>query len=124
MTISSGRSVRATLGRVTVTVSLLGALVGACAGGPAATPVPRDPNAVTIDNGSGLALAISYEYPDGRTEPVVDVGPGETAVVASIFEGREGLCRVGRLVALDASGSEIAELYNVCRSRLWTIAAP
>jgi hypothetical protein len=123
MTISNADPMRPTFTRVAA-ASIAAVILSACAGGPAVTPVPRDPDAVTIDNGSGLALAIRYEYPDGRTEPVVDVDPGEIAVVGSIFEGREGLCRVGRLVASDAGGTEIAELYNVCRSRLWTIEAP
>jgi hypothetical protein len=103
---------------------LLVAMLVGCASQPAATPIPRDPNAVTIDNQTGRALDIAYEYPDGTTEPVVEVGPGETRVVTSIFDGREGLCRVGRLIAWDAEGSEVAELYNVCRSRLWTVEAP
>jgi hypothetical protein len=124
MAISIVTPARRSFVRIVAAVPLAGAIVSSCAGAPAATPVARDPDAVTIDNGSGLGLAIEYEYPDGATEPVVDVEPGETAVVRSIFEGREGLCRVGRLVASDAEGREVAELYNVCRSRLWTIEAP
>ncbi len=95
-----------------------------CASGAATTPIPRDPEAVTIDNQSGRALGIAYEAPDGTTEPVVELGVGESVVVRSLFDGREGLCRVGRLVASDPAGKEVAELYNVCRSRLWTVEAP
>ena len=99
-------------------------IVAACASGTSVSPIPRDPDAVTIDNQSGLSLGIAYEAPDGTTEPVIEVGVDESVVVRSLFDGREGLCRVGRLVASDPAGQEIAELYNVCRSRLWTVEAP
>ena len=91
------------------------------------TPLPSgDPaNGVTIINGIGSAtVTIVYERPDGGTEKLADLGPGQQAVVDTIFAEREGLCRTGRLVALTAEGAELDELYLVCRGRSWTVEAP
>lgn len=94
---------------------------------PAVTPLPSgDPaNGVTISNGIDSAtVTIVYERPDGGIEKLVDLPPGQHAVIDSIFAEREGLCRTGRLVALTAEGAEIDELYLVCRGRSWTVEAP
>lgn len=93
---------------------------------PAAALPSGDPaNGVTITNGIDSAtVTIVYERPDGGTEKFADLGPGQHAVVDSIFAKRDGLCRTGRLVALTAEGAEIDELYLVCRGRSWTVEAP
>ena len=80
---------------------------------------------MTISNGIDSAtVTIVYERPDGTTEKLVDLPPGQHAVVDSIFAEREGLCRTGRLVALTAEGAELDELYLVCRGRSWTVETP
>ncbi len=93
---------------------------------PAAVLPTGDPaNGVTITNGvDSSSVTIVYERPDGGTEKLTDLGPGQHAVIDSIFAGRDGLCRTGRLVALAADGAEIDELYLVCRDRTWTVQAP
>ena len=94
---------------------------------PAVAPLPSgDPaNGVSISNGSDSAtVTVVYERPDGGTEKLVDLLPGQHAVIDSIFAEREGLCRTGRLVALTAEGAELDELYLVCRGRSWTVEAP
>ncbi len=94
---------------------------------PPAAPLPSgDPaNGVTISNGIDSAtVTIVYERPDGGTEKLTDLPPGQHAVVDSIFVERDGLCRTGRLVALTAEGAEIDELYLVCRGRSWTVQLP
>ncbi len=94
---------------------------------PTLAPLPSgDPaNGVTISNGIDSAtVTIVYERPDGTTEKLVDLPPGQHAVVDSIFAEREGLCRTGRLVALAAEGAELDELYLVCRGRSWTVQTP
>lgn len=94
---------------------------------PPVAPLPSgDPtNGVTISNGTDSAtVTIVYERPDGGTEKLTDLPPGQHAVVDSIFVERDGLCRTGRLVALTAEGAEIDELYLVCRGRSWTVQAP
>ena len=93
---------------------------------PAAVMPSGDPaNGVTISNGIDSAtVTIVYERPDGGTEKLVDLGPGQHAVIDTIFAEREGLCRTGRLVALNADGAELDELYLVCRGRSWTVTLP
>ena len=94
---------------------------------PRAVPLPSgDPaNGVTISNGIDSAtVTIVYERPDGGTEELTRLPPGQHAVVDSIFVERDGLCRTGRLVALTAEGAEIDELYLVCRGRSWTVELP
>jgi len=68
--------------------------------------------------------AIHDRVAPGSTEKLADLGPGQHAVIDSIFAEREGLCRTGRLVALLADGAEIDELYLVCRGRSWTVRLP
>jgi hypothetical protein len=94
---------------------------------PTLAPLPSgDPaNGVTISNGiDTTTVTIVYERPDGTTEKLVDLPPGQDAVIDSIFAEREGLCRTGRLVALTAEGAELDELYLVCRGRTWTVQTP
>jgi hypothetical protein len=94
---------------------------------PTIVPLPSgDPaNGVTISNDIDSAtVTIVYERPDGTTEKLADLPPGQHAVVDSIFAEREGLCRTGRLVALTAEGAELDELYLVCRGRSWTVRTP
>jgi len=94
---------------------------------PTMAPLPSgDPaNGVTITNSIDSAtVTIVYERPDGGIEKLVDLPPGQHAVIDSIFAEREGLCRTGRLVALTAEGAELDELYLVCRGRSWTVEAP
>ena len=94
---------------------------------PTLAPLPSgDPaNGVTISNGIDSAtVTIVYESPDGGIEKLMDLPPGQHAVVDSIFAEREGLCRTGRLVALTAEGAELDELYLVCRGRSWTVQLP
>lgn len=90
---------------------------------PAAVMPSGDPaNGVTITNGIDAAtVTIVYERPDEGTEKLVDLGPNQHAVIDTIFAGRDGLCRTGRLVALAADGAELDELYLVCRGRSWTV---
>jgi hypothetical protein len=93
---------------------------------PSAAPLPSgDPtNGVTITNATDSGtFTIVYEAPDGTIERLVDLPPAQHAVIDSIFAEREGLCRTGRLVAL-FDGTEIDELYLVCRGRTWTIQKP
>ena len=111
---------------VTMLVAVL-VWAGLGRGSPPAPALPSgDPaSGVTITNGIDSAtVTIVYERPDGGTEKLADHGPGQHAVGDSIFAGREGLCRTGRLVALTAAGAEIDELYLVCRGRSWTVEAP
>lgn len=94
---------------------------------PTLAPLPSgDPvNGVTITNAIDSAtVTIVYESPDGGTEKLAELPPGQHAVIDSIFAEREGLCRTGRLVALTAEGAELDELYLVCRGRSWTVEAP
>ena len=94
---------------------------------PPLAPLPSgDPvNGVTISNGiDSTTVTIVYERPDGGTEHLVDLPSGRHAVIDSIFAERDGLCRTGRLVALAADGSELDELYLVCRGRSWTVEGP
>ena len=79
---------------------------------------------MTIDNPTGMTVKIVYEAPNGGTEPLAELAPGGHIVIDSIFAERDGLCRTGRLVALDANGAELDELYLVCRDRTWLIEAP
>jgi len=91
---------------------------------PAVAPLPSgDPaNGVTITNAiDSSTVTIVYERPDGGTERLTDLPPGRNAVIDSIFEERDGLCRTGRLVALSGEGAEIDELYLVCRGRSWAV---
>ncbi len=99
--------------------------VGAACRSPGAAPVESGDaaNGVTIDNPTDLTVKVVYEAPDGTTEPLADLAPGGHIVIDSIFAEREGLCRTGRLVALDAESAEVDELYLVCRDRTWTIEA-
>ena len=95
-----------------------------CGAGPSAAASSADPTeGVTIDNAAGSAVKISYERPNGTTEPVTDLQAGEHVVIDGIFAGRDGLCRTGRLVASTADGTEIDELYLVCKGRVWTVEA-
>jgi hypothetical protein len=121
------REMTATRRRATTPLLVVLGLAWAAAActAPAAAPPSGDPaNGVTIDNASGSAVKITYELPDGATEPVIDLQPGQHAVVDAIFAGRDGLCRTGRFVASTADGAEIDELYLVCRGREWTVEAP
>ena len=97
--------------------------VGAACRAPGAAPAASGDaaNGVSIDNPTGVTVKIVYEAPDGGTEPLADLAPGGHVVIYSIFIEREGLCRTGRLVALDAQGAEVDELYLVCRDRTWAI---
>jgi hypothetical protein len=101
------------------------ALVAVACSTPAASPgASGDPaNGVTIDNGTDLTVTVVYERPDGGTEPLAELAPGGHVVIDEIFAGRDGLCRTGRLVALDADRAELDELYLVCRDRTWLIEA-
>lgn len=99
---------------------VLGLAVIACASSePPGATGPAD--AVTIENATGRPVTIMYESPDGRTEPIAELAAGERVVDDRLFEGRDGLCRTGRLVALAQGGTEIDELYNVCLGRVWTV---
>ena len=120
-----GRGAGLALLAVLVTLVVAWAVLGRLA--PTLVPLPSgDPaNGVTISNGIDSAtVTIVYERPDGTTEKLVDLPPGQHAVVDSIFVEREGLCRTGRLVALTAEGAELDELYLVCRGRSWTVETP
>lgn len=99
--------------------------LGAACRSPDAAPVEHgDPaNGVTIDNATDQTVKIVYEAPDGTTEPLTELAPAGHAVIDSIFAGRDGLCRTGRLVALTGDGAEVDELYLVCRDRVWKIEA-
>ncbi len=106
-------------------VLLLLALIsvgGACRS-PGAAPLESGDaaNGVTIDNPTDLTVKIVYETPDDVIEPLAELPPGGHVVIDSIFAEREGLCRTGRLVALNADGAELDELYLVCRDRTWSI---
>jgi hypothetical protein len=108
-------------------VALLVAQTAAAAcGAPAAAPASSgDPaNGITIDNATGVIVAIEYERPDGQTESLTELAPGAQTVVDSIFAEREGICRTGRLVAIGPDGAEIDELYLVCRGGTWMIEPP
>ena len=95
-----------------------------CSSPAAALPSGDPANGVTIINGIDAApVTIVYERPDGGTETLMTLPPGQHAVVDSIFAERDGLCRTGRLVALTAEGAEVDELYLVCRGRSWTVEA-
>lgn len=109
-----------------IAMLVLAVLTGLGCTAPTAAPLPSgDPaNGVTITNGiDSTTVTIVYERPDGGTETLMELRPGQHAVLDSIFEEREGLCRTGRLVAL-ADGTEIDELYLVCRDRTWTVQTP
>lgn len=97
--------------------------VAAACRSPGAAPLESGDaaNGVTIDNPTDLTVKVVYEAPDGTTEPLAELAPGGHVVIDSIFAEREGLCRTGRLVALNADGAEIDELYLVCRDRTWSI---
>lgn len=99
--------------------------VGAGCRSPGAAPLVSGDaaNGVTIDNATDITVKIVYEAPDGTTEPLAELVPGGHIVIDSIFAEREGLCRTGRLVALDTDGAEVDELYLVCRDRSWKIEA-
>lgn len=110
-----------------VVAVVIAAWVGLGGVAPSAAPLPSgDPiNGVTITNGIDSAtVTIVYERPDGGTEELTKLPPGQHAVIDSIFAERDGLCRTGRLVALTADGAEIDELYLVCRDRTWTVQTP
>ena len=110
-----------------VLVTLVGVWAMLARPSPTLVPLPSgDPaNGVTISNEIDSAtVTILYERPDGTTERLVDLPPGQHAIVDSIFAEREGLCRTGRLVALTAEGAELDELYLVCRGRTWTVQTP
>ena len=95
-----------------------------CSSPTAALPSGDPADGVTIVNGIDSAtVTIVYERPDGGTETLMALAPGQHAVVDSIFAERDGLCRTGRLVALTAERAEIDELYLVCRGRSWTVEA-
>ncbi len=120
-----GRAAVLALLAVLVTLVVAWAVLGRLS--PTVPPLPSgDPaNGVTISNGIDSAtVTIVYERPDGGIEKLVDLPPGQHAVLDSIFAEREGLCRTGRLVALTAEGAELDELYLVCRGRSWTVEAP
>jgi len=109
---------------VLVTLVVAWAVLGRLS--PTLAPLPSgDPvNGVTITNAIDSAtVTIVYESPDGGTEKLAELPPGQHAVIDSIFAEREGLCRTGRLVALTAEGAELDELYLVCRGRTWTVEA-
>ena len=80
--------------------------VGAACRSPGAAPLESGDaaNGVTIDNPTDLTVKVVYEAPDGTTEPLAELAPGGHVVIDSIFAEREGLCRTGRLVALNADG--------------------
>jgi hypothetical protein len=100
----------------------LATALAACSGSPAGASTAADPaDGVTIDNATGTAVRIAYEQPDGATEPVVELQAGEQVVIDAIFAGKDGLCRTGRFVALATDGTEIDELYLVCKGRSWTV---
>ncbi|HSL32730.1 MAG TPA: hypothetical protein VK871_03715 [Candidatus Limnocylindrales bacterium] len=106
----------------TVLFVALAAVLASCSGSPAGASTSADPaDGVTIDNATGTAVRIAYEQPDGATEPVIDLKAGEHVVIDAVFAGRDGLCRTGRFVALATDGTEIDELYLVCKGRTWTV---
>ena len=108
--------------RGTVLLIALVAALACCSGSPAGASTSADPaDGVTIDNATGSAVRIAYEQPDGATEPVIELGAGEHVVIDAIFAGKDGLCRTGRFVALATDGTEIDELYLVCKGRTWTV---
>lgn len=89
---------------------------------PSEVPGATGPaDAVTIENATGGPVTILYESPGGATERLAQLAAGERVVDDTLFEGREGLCRTGRLVALTQDSTEIDELYNVCLGRVWTV---
>ena len=88
---------------------------------PAASVDPAD--GVAIHNTTDRPLSIVYERPDETTEPLVDLAAGQAIVVGQLFADRDGLCRTGRLVALE-DGTEVASLYLVCKGQDWVIEAP
>jgi hypothetical protein len=112
---------RPALGLVLLVMALIS--LGAACRSPGAAPLESGDaaNGVTIDNPTGMTVKVVYEAPDGGTEPLAELAPGGHIVIDSIFAGRDGLCRTGRLVALDANGAELDELYLVCRDRTWVI---
>jgi hypothetical protein len=100
----------------------LAAAIAACSGSSAGASTSGDPaDGVTIENATGTAVRIAYEQPDGVTEPVIELQAGQHVVIDAIFAGRDGLCRTGRFVALATDGTEIDELYLVCKGRTWTV---
>ena len=106
----------------TLLVALTAFLLGCAA--PAATPnIPRDRDAVTIQNETDAPVTIAYQAPDGGRETVADLGPGERIVVPELFAGREGLCRAGRLVALAGDGAQVDQMYTVCQGAIWAVGA-
>jgi hypothetical protein len=97
-------------------------VLAACDAGAASPAASVDPvDGVTIENAAGLTVAVVYEAPDGATEQITELDAGESIVIGAIFDGRDGLCRTGRLFARTADGAEVDELYLVCRDRTWTI---
>ena len=111
-----------TITRVVGLWAVVTLLVAACGAATTATPArSADPlESVTVDNGTDARVSILYEAPDGGTEPLAELEPGQQVLIDWIFDGHDGLCRTGRLVA-QADGAEIDELYLVCKDRTWTI---
>lgn len=107
--------------RALAILAVVAVAAGAC-GDAAASFAPEE--AVVIENPTDEQYAIEYERPDGATERLLEVQPGQQLVVGQIFEGREGLCRTGRLVARDDAGAEFDELYLVCKGQRWVIGEP
>jgi hypothetical protein len=108
--------------RGTFLLLALAAAIAACSGSSAGASTSGDPaDGVTIENATGTAVRIAYEQPDGVTEPVIELQAGQHVVIDAIFAGRDGLCRTGRFVALATDGTEIDELYLVCKGRTWTV---
>lgn len=100
------------------------AIAMGCAEPPVASSSGGErPDAVTVDNATGGTVTVVYEAPDLQTQELIDLGPGESAVLEGLFAGRKGLCRTGRLVAFATGGNEIDELFNVCKGRIWTVEA-
>lgn len=101
------------------------ALGGLACRSPGADPVRTgDPaNGMTIDNATDTTVKIHYERPDGVTESLTELAPGKQIVIDELFAERDGICRTGRLVAHAEDGTEIDELYLVCRGGTWTIEA-
>jgi hypothetical protein len=98
------------------------ALVSACSGpGAPALPSVAPAHGVTVENPTGERVDLVYEHPNDDIDEITVLDAGATVVVGTVFEGRDALCVNGRLIARDASGAEVDELYFVCRGKTWTI---
>lgn len=101
---------------------LVAASVG-CSGPSGGAPLPSvaADDGVTVENATDGRVEIVYEHPNDDIDAVTVLDPGAVVVVGTVFEGRDGLCVNGRLIARDPDGAEIDELYLVCKGRTWAV---